>query len=121
MRVEMKFEYRMGRRMYWDDISIRRKIGKKRSYKGKIKKLRKIYVIAEHCTHSIELYTMKNNYYFLTKRQMKFFNIAGKHSKINDKIWLDDEEINTKIYDYLHLYSIPRIYRINKMCTFHTK
>ena len=121
MREKMKFECRMGRRMYWDDISIRRKIGKKRSYKGKPKKLRKIFVIAEHCTHSIELHTMKNNYYFLTKRQMKFLNIAGKHSKINDKIWLIDEEINTKIYDYLHLYSIPRIYRINKMCIFYTK
>ena len=31
----------MGRRMYWDDISIRRKIGKKRSYKGKLKNLEK--------------------------------------------------------------------------------
>ena len=121
MRSEMKFECRMGRRMYWDDISARRKIGKKRSYKNKLKKLRKIYVIAEHYTHSIELHTMKNNYYFLTKRQMKFLNITGKHSKINDKIWLIDEEINTKIYDYLHLYSIPRTYGINKMRTFHTK
>lgn len=105
--------------MYWDDIRVRRRIGKKRSYKGK---LRMFYtIITEHCTHSIELHTMKNNYYFLTKRQMRFLNIAGKHSKINDKMWLIDVEINTKIYDYLHLYSIPRAYISNKIYVFYTK
>mgnify|MGYP003419290621 CR=1 FL=1 len=67
--------------------------------------------MAEHCTHSIELHTMKNNYYFLTKRQLKFLNIAGKHSKINDKIWLIDEEINTKLY-LVHTESIKYAYFI---------
>lgn len=119
MRAKMKFECRMGRRMYWDDIRIRRRIGKKRSYKGKLRRIHNI--IDEHCTHSIELHTMKNNYYFLTKRQMRFLNIAGKHSKIDDKMWLIDVEINTKIYDYLHLYSMPRTYISNKIYTFYTK